>query len=499
MSRATNSERSPLLRIQSRQSDAPSFAVADVAPSAFQVTGICLALVVAQQVAVLLSTLAAGSLSHAAVCRRLLGEDVADPTNDERCRHTEVVSRLASLSLVEGILATAAGVLAPIPIAVAADRFGRRPFLVLPLVGSALNIVSRVFIYKFPHVFPPKLIWLSAAIELFSGGGGAFLAIIYTIITDVTYKAQRSTSFFYLAAATILSSQIGLTLWNFLTDNFGPWTALLTALGALIFGILCAFCIPETIHLNKTSSNEQAVEDEPAAQTALQRIRTAIPASYNRTIASMAAIFCRSTRLAVLMLTKFVTALSAISLSLASLYINYRYKLPLDKAASLQRKQIISYFLVNALLLPLAAHFLLSFNFSALRKDVFFVRWGLLAATVALFGIGLAPNTGFLLAALLLYTLDAAFAGALNGLLSQLTGEDHMAVMFATTRVLSTLGSVLGLPLFNALFKFGINHGKHWMGLPYLVLGGVFALTTAVVFLVSSAPAEQEADYDEQD
>lgn len=148
MSRATNSERSPLLRIQSRQSDAPSVSVADVAPSTFQVTAVCMMLVVTHQVASLLAALAAADLNQAAVCRSLDGH-VPNPTNDERCSDPTLFSELASLLGVEAVLATAMSILAPIPIGVAADRYGRRPFLVLALVGSALNVGSRLLICLF--------------------------------------------------------------------------------------------------------------------------------------------------------------------------------------------------------------------------------------------------------------------------------------------------------------------------------------------------------------
>lgn len=212
MSRATNAERSPLLRIQSRPSDAPSFSVADVAPSTLHITAVGLLLAAAHQAASVLAARAAADLNQAAVCRRLHGP-VADPADDERCRALAVQLELASLATTEAVLTRAMAVLAPIPIGVAADRFGRRPFLVLALVGSVLDIASRMFICLFcpssfrvnnekglirnfskdglPQVFPVRLTWLSASFGLFAGGRNAFFAIIYTIITDVTSKAQR--------------------------------------------------------------------------------------------------------------------------------------------------------------------------------------------------------------------------------------------------------------------------------------------------------------------
>lgn len=215
MSRATNSERSPLLRIQSRQSDAPSLAVtSDLAPSTFQISAVCFALVAAQQVAALLALLATPGLNQAALCRRLYGygNEIADPATDERCLQNPALQKqLMRLGSIETTLAAVMAVVAPIPVAIAADRFGRRPFLVLPLAGGLLNIGSRMFIClypiaplkgkmkmlmkcekdKFPQIFPTQLIWLSALFEHLTGSGATFFAIIYTILTDVTSSAQR--------------------------------------------------------------------------------------------------------------------------------------------------------------------------------------------------------------------------------------------------------------------------------------------------------------------
>lgn len=150
------------------------------------------------------------------------------------------------------------------------------------------------------------------------------------------------------------------------------------------------------------------------------------------------------------------------------------------------------------MLLPLAAHALLHFDFSTLRKDTTFARWGSAAAAIGLLGIGLAPGIGALIAALVVNTLISAYNGGILGLLSQLTGEEHLAAMFATIRVLATLGSLLGQPLFYKLFQFGSNIGKAWSGLSYIVVGCTYILVAAVVFVVTSG-SERGADYNEQD
>lgn len=145
MSRATHSERNPLLRIQSRQSDAPSFSIADVAPSPFHTTIICLVIAAVQQVAASLLAPAVLSFNEAILCRNVYGH-VADPANDARCKAPAVQSQLSILNAFDDTFGMGAAVLASIPIGVAADRYGRRPFLVAAIISGVLNMGSRICI-----------------------------------------------------------------------------------------------------------------------------------------------------------------------------------------------------------------------------------------------------------------------------------------------------------------------------------------------------------------
>lgn len=115
-----------------------------------------------------------------------------------------------------------------------------------------------------------------------------------------------------------------------MTDKLGPWALLLAALGTFIFAILCAFCIPETMYLNKTVYHEEAIEEESATQTMAERIRTVLPAVYKQITASMATLFCRDKKLAVILLTILVMALSAQPMAFLPLYLSHRYGLAAD-------------------------------------------------------------------------------------------------------------------------------------------------------------------------
>lgn len=164
----------------------------------------------------------------------------------------------------------------------------------------------------------------------------------------------------------------------------------------------------------------------------------------------------------------------------------------------------LSNLILNAALLPAAGQVLLSLNFSGLGKDITFARWGIVAATIGLVGIGLAPNVGFLMGALVLYAFITAYESSMKSIQSQLAGDDHLAALFTVRGVLESLGPLVGGPLIAVIYNIGMEHGKAWIGLPFFVGGCLYAVTAIVVFAVSFATRDEAqwepiAEEDEQE
>lgn len=168
MSRATNSERSPLMRVQSRQSDAPAFIVSDVVPGTLRVSVIVFFVVVLQQIAAAFLLPAILYFAEAIVCQNVYG-DVTDPVNDKRCKSTEVQSLFSVVVGFDSTFSMAASMIASIPVGIAADRFGRRPFLVLAVFSGVLDFACKAIVCT----LPPSTLVLSLlhvlAIRAFGG------------------------------------------------------------------------------------------------------------------------------------------------------------------------------------------------------------------------------------------------------------------------------------------------------------------------------------------
>ncbi len=159
----------------------------------------------------------------------------------------ELLEDVAGLSLSDG--ATIAGLLlttfaimqfifAPI-LGGLSDRFGRRPILLIALLGFAID--------SFIMAWAPSLTWLFAA-RIISGLFGATYATCYASIVDISEPEERAKLFGFAGAALGLGFIFGPALGGLLGEY---WVRLpFIAAGGLIFLVFLwgLFLYPETLH-----------------------------------------------------------------------------------------------------------------------------------------------------------------------------------------------------------------------------------------------------------
>lgn len=151
----------------------------------------------------------------------------------------------ASQTLWAGVLAAAYGLMqwlaAPILGAVS-DKVGRRPVLVLSILGLALHHVL--------VALAPSL-WLMLVARLIGGAAGATFSVASAYVSDITAPAERAKSFGLLGATFgvgfILGPVIGGLLGH-LDPRMPFWVA---AGGSLLNAIYGALVVPESLPREK--------------------------------------------------------------------------------------------------------------------------------------------------------------------------------------------------------------------------------------------------------
>lgn len=77
------------------------------------------------------------------------------------------------------------------PYGLLADRWGRKPVLLMSVLGLLLAITSILVVCWFPQIFPLRLVWLAWAMTLIGGGAPVGLSMVMTMIADVVKPSQR--------------------------------------------------------------------------------------------------------------------------------------------------------------------------------------------------------------------------------------------------------------------------------------------------------------------
>lgn len=141
--------------------------------------------------------------------------------------------------------------------------------------------------------------------------------------------------------------------------------------------------------------------------------------------------------------------------------------------------------LLNLLvLLPLTSNVLLTqFHLHETAKDKVIAQISgifLIAGSVLLF---FAHSWVVLVAGQLVSHIGYAFTLPLRSIVTSMVDKSQLGALYMGISVLTYAGVLTGNPLVARIFKWGmqVGDGDLWMGLPYLVAGGCFAVALGVV------------------
>ena len=123
------------------------------------------------------------------------------------------------------------------------DRFGRRPVLLLSLLGLGIDYVF--------HAFAPTLFWLFVG-RLVAGIFGASFTTATAYIADISTPEKRSQNFGLIGAAFGLGFIIGPVIGGMAGAEFGPRAPFLVAAALSLLNVLYGyFVLPESLEASE--------------------------------------------------------------------------------------------------------------------------------------------------------------------------------------------------------------------------------------------------------
>ncbi|KAA8644006.1 hypothetical protein EYZ11_010863 [Aspergillus tanneri] len=445
--------------------------------------------------------------------------------DEKLCKLKEIQSELAAvkgyMEFFDGILS----ILLAIPYGLLADRRGRKPTVCLSIPGFVLNCIIHFAVTWYSDIFPLRAVWASCLAWLFGGGPVVVLAIIWTMMSDVTTEEERASMFFKFGVASMAAdfASNAASSWLMVMD---PWLPLFAGWGVVIVGMFFALTLPETIRalppsaqqvgtsielsllhngdinrpvrkeqewtdLNDLDSDqEESLLEKRSKWTFFTTIRT-----HARDYLTPYSFIFENKKILLLLTPFLVYRLSRGSWFLMQ-YISTRYNWSLAEAnflMSLKPALIIPLFLV---ILPgISSHMK---GMDQIKKDLRLARVSIVCLTLGTLGIGLSPSIAAFIPSLLVQTCGSGFTFLTRSVITTLVKTEETARLYTIIEVLQAVGNVIASLSITAVFQVGLELGGMWIGLAWMMTSFVFVVVGLSIWMFRLPSSAKDDNVDRE-
>ena len=331
-----------------------------------------------------------------------------------------------------------------------ADRFGRRPLLLLAIFGLGVDFLL--------SAVAPTLFWLFVG-RVFAGVCGASWIIASAFIADVTAPADRARAFGLMGAAFGVGFVIGPAIGGLLGE-FGSRVPFWVAAGISILNFAYGwFVLPETL----APENRRRFELWRANPFGAFRVFARYPGVLPMVLVMGLFFFCTSVYPAIWAfwgIAKFGWSEAMVGLTLAIFGLI---------AGGFQG------FLTGPV----------SKRFGESRTALF----GMVCATLVLTGYGFVGTLGAVVALMLLHGPEGFVHPVMTAMLTKRVPEDAQGELQGGISAVTNLAMLCGTVFFAFLFGHFMAEGRDWQSpdMAYLVSAACMAVTTVLFAMLKRA------------
>ncbi|KAG8415784.1 hypothetical protein J3458_009604 [Metarhizium acridum] len=425
------------------------------------------------------------------VCESYYERGLPVSGDDGRCQVDAVQSEVAFINGWKDVFEMLPAIVLAVPYGALADRIGRKKVFLLAIVGIGMSDLWMRIIFWFSHVFPVRAVWFGGLWQMIGAGAASLSSISYVMVADVCPSDQRTTAFSQLQSAIMIAQFVFVPVGGTLI-SVNPWIPMLISsvvtalgfLGALIF-------LPETLPPEERDSGITGVSNHHRDdQTTSTGAKYGFQVRWTNLVAGFAAMMKwvrQNARLVLVLVCFFPCSIGQqASGSLLLQYASKRLNWSLGKASYLVSLGAGINLIVHAIGIPALSTLLLCrLKLHEIAKDKGIAQisgFFLVLGTSIIFAAGSWP---ILVLGQVLYSMGLAFSVPARSIVTSMVEKRHLAALYTTISVLLYGGMLTGGPLFAGAFGWGLRMGGLWIGMPYLIACGCFALALVAV---STAP-----------
>ena len=168
------------------------------------------------------------------------------------CKVDAVQSKLATLRGWTHLFDSIPGLLLAVPFGWAADRYGRRPFVMLGIANFVLRNARFQLVTWFWQAFDIRAIWLRSLSGFITGGGKVVTALFFVMVSDVASEARRADIFLQMGAFNLVAmlTMPPLSAWLM---RINPWIPAFSGTILQMTSVFVFSLCPETLGFHKPS------------------------------------------------------------------------------------------------------------------------------------------------------------------------------------------------------------------------------------------------------
>ncbi|KAK4215430.1 major facilitator superfamily domain-containing protein [Rhypophila decipiens] len=438
--------------------------------------------------------------------------DTQQPEQDF-CKSDIVQGELAILTGWKETFDTIPGIILALPYGYAADRYGRQPILLLSLLGVILEgIFERLIIWWHSGGLGElRSLWWVPLCQFIGGGPQVASSMAYAMISDLCPSEKRASVFFLIGAALIMSEVLAGPLSAAMMTYWDPWFPLLTGSFLQLIAFFTAALLPETMPspdpetvplislLDHQDEEEEEEQDDTIPLMDWKQVYSNITTYHadikalllNRNVSSLvfSVLFASVARQAVQLIVQYASKRFNWTIALSSCIVAF--------------KALVNLVMLCYLLPKIAKALLVKrrYNLSVVQKDHAVTRYSVWFLAFGALMMGMSgPISGVFISGVGVLALGWGYFAAVRSLALGVVSSNEIGLMSSLLGWATSIGTMVAGSTMAVLFEKGLEMGGLWIGLPYLVAGGLFTgAAVAVTFGVRDFRVDLISWGDEED
>ena len=323
------------------------------------------------------------------------------------------------------------------------DRYGRRPILLLGLLGMGINFFVTALASEF---------WMLLAVRVMGGAVCANIAVANAYVADITVPEERAKNYGMLGAMFGLGFILGPVLGGTLGNYDLHWPFLLAGSLSLLNCLYGYFVLPESLPLDKRRKFELAQANPFTALARLKELKGVETLMWIMGL-SILAQFCLHTSW--------------------FLYTEFKFGwTPMDNGLSLLAVGGMAVLVQGGLMRVVQ-------KYIPLHRLVIF---GLVSSTIAFAGYGLVP-VGWMLFVIVVanvfgYMVQPGLQSLVSNAVDPTRQGESMGAVSSINSVAAVLGPLLGTPLLAAVSHY--PQGDWRVGAPFYLCAAIQGVAAVI-------------------